>query len=72
MKRIASVTLPDGLEIDLLFEKGKLAYTFLHKGNNYGNAVKLPSKSIADIAGASLVLFTNAMETKKALDKPND
>jgi len=61
------VTLPDGLEIDVLFEKGKLAYTFQHNGQSYGNAVTLPSKSVSDIVAASLVLFTNAVETKKAL-----
>jgi hypothetical protein len=67
MKQITTITLPDNLDIDLLFEKGKLAYTFKHNGENYGNAVQLPSKSISDIAAACLVLFTNAMETKKAL-----
>lgn len=67
MKRIVTITLPDSLEVDLLFEKGKLAYTFLHDGKSYGNAVKLESKSVTDIASACLLLFTNAVETKKVL-----
>jgi hypothetical protein len=68
MKRVSQITLPDGLEVDVLFEKGTLAYTFVHNGQNYGNAVKLPSKSVSDIASACLILFTNAIETKKALN----
>lgn len=67
MKRISTITLPDNLEVDILFEKGKLAYTFVHNGQNYGNAVKLPSKTVTDIASACLILFTNAIETKKSL-----
>lgn len=67
MKQISTVTLPENLEIDLTFNNGFIAFTFLHKGKTYGNAVKLPSKSITDIASACVVLFTNAVETKKSL-----
>ena len=72
MKRIDQLTLPGNLEIDLLFENGKLAYTFTFDGKQYGNAVKLPSKKVADIVAASMVLFTNALETKKELDKTHE
>ena len=68
MTEIAKLSLPD-VEIDLLFNKGKLAYNFEHKGKMYGNAVKLPSRKITDIAAACLILFTNAVETKKKLDE---
>lgn len=67
MKKIAQLTLPDGLDIDLLFDNGKIAFTFVHNGQHYGNAIKLPSKSVIDIASVCLVLFTNAVETKKSL-----
>lgn len=67
MKRITTLTLPENLDIDILFEKGKLAYTFLHNGQSYGIAVKLKSKSVTEIAATCLVLFTNALETKKSL-----
>lgn len=68
MKRVSTITLPDGLEIDVLYEKGKLAYTFLHTdGKNYGNAIKLENTSIESIVSGCLVLFTNAVETKKSL-----
>ena len=67
MKAISQITLPDGLEIDLLYANGKLAYTFEHNSKSYGNAIALPSKSIVDIASACLILFTNAVDTKKTL-----
>ncbi len=63
------MVLPNGLEIELLFDKGKLAYTFTYEEQVYGNAVKLPSKSVADIASASMILFTNAIETYENLTK---
>lgn len=50
-----------------MFNKGKLAYSFVHEGKPYGTAVEVPSKSVVDIASASLVLFTSALETKAAL-----
>lgn len=68
MKRISTITLPGNLDIDILFEKGKLAYTFTHDGKPYGNAVRLESKKVSDIASACMVLFTNALDTKKALE----
>ena len=67
MKAISQITLPGNLDIDLLYANGKLAYTFEHEGKSYGNAVALPSKSIVDIASACLILFTNAIDTKKSL-----
>lgn len=67
MKSVSQITLPDGLEINVLYEKGKLAYTFTHEGKDYGNAVKLEKRSIQNIVNACLLLFTNAIETKKAL-----
>lgn len=69
MRKIVQLTLPDSLEIDLLFENGKLAYTFQYDGKSYGNAVKIPSRSVDDIASACLVLFTNAVETNRELKK---
>jgi len=71
MKRIDQLTLPNGLEIDLLFENGKLAYTFVHNDKTYGNAVKLPSRKVQDIASSCVVLFSNALSTKEMLVKQN-
>lgn len=68
MKQISQLILPDDLQIDILFDNGKLAYTFEYRDNTYGNAVKIPSKKVADIATACLILFTNALETKKKLE----
>lgn len=69
MKQISTITLPGGLDIDLLFDHGKLAYTFTKDEKSYGNAVKLESRKVNDVAIACVVLFTNALETKKALDE---
>lgn len=68
MKRISTITLPGNFDIDLMFDKGKLAYTFQYNNQNYGNAVKIESKKVSDIASACMVLFTNAMDTKSALE----
>lgn len=67
MKEISELTLPNGLSITLLFENGKLAFTFEHEEKTFGNAVELPSRKVVDIASACMVLFTNAVETKNAL-----
>lgn len=69
MTTIAQMTLPGDLDIDLMYGNGKLAYSFTHKEQPYGNSVKLPSKKVIDIASTCLILFTNALETKKELDK---
>ena len=39
MLKVQSFTLK-GLEIDLMYQKGNLAYTFKHNGQTYGIAVK--------------------------------
>lgn len=69
MHRVSQITLPNGLEIELYFHKGQLAYSFEYNGQSYGTKITLPSKSIIDIASACLVLFTNAEETYKELQK---
>jgi hypothetical protein len=69
MKSICQLTLPGDLDIDLMFDNGKLAYSFTFDGKPYGNAVKIPSKKVVDIASTCLILFANAFETKKELDK---
>lgn len=68
MKNVQQFILPDGLEINVFYQKGKLAYNFTHNGQSYGNAIRLEKKDIESIVGASLLLFTNAIETKKALN----
>lgn len=70
MKELLELTLPEGLDITLLFRNGKLGYTFEHDEKVYGTSVKIPSKKVADIAATCLVLFTNALETKRSLVKP--
>lgn len=68
MKKVSVITLPDNLEVNVFYEKGKLAYSFVHNGKDYGNAIKLDKKSVVNIINASLLLFTNAVETRQALN----
>lgn len=69
MHSISQLTLPDGLEIELLYKNGKLGYSFEHEGKPYGTKITLPSRSVLDIASSCLILFTNAQETFKELQK---
>lgn len=69
MHKVSQLSLPDGLEIELYYQKGQLAYSFDFEGKPYGTKVTLRSKSVLDIATACMVLFTNAQETYKELNK---
>ena len=69
MDEIKTLTLPQGFDIDILFKNGKIGYTFVWDGQNYGTAIKPQSKKVADIASACLLLLINAGETYKELQK---
>lgn len=51
-----------GEEIDVYFNKGKIAFTYEGAERRYENAITLPSKKTNDVIAASLLLFTNALE----------
>lgn len=69
MHRVSQITLPNGLEIELYYHKGQLAYSFEFEGKPYGTKVTLPTRTVLDIATCCLVLFTNAEETHSELTK---
>lgn len=69
MDEIKTLSLPQGFDIDLLYKNGKIGYTFVWKGQNYGTAIKPASKKVADIAVACLLLIINAGETYAELEK---
>ena len=69
MHEVAQLVLPGGLEIELYYRKGQLAYSFDFEGKPYGTKITLPSRTVVDIASACLILFTNAEETYKELQK---
>lgn len=71
MNEIITLTLPQGFDIDILFKNGKIGYTFVWNGQNYGTAIRPQSKKVADIAAACLLLLINANETYKELNKSN-
>jgi len=66
MKKIYTHSL-NGKDIDILFENGYVAYTFVHEGKNYGNKVKPEGKKTVDLVNATFQLITNAIETMDAL-----
>ena len=69
MEIIKTLTLPQGFDIDILFKNGKIGYTFVYNGQNYGTAIRPESRKVADIASACLLLIINAGETYKELQK---
>jgi hypothetical protein len=69
MHRVSQIILPNGVEIELYYQKGQLAYSFDFDGKPYGTKITLPSRTVLDIATSCLMLFTNAEETYKELTK---
>lgn len=70
MNRINTFTV-GGIDIDVLFQNGFLGYTFEFGGKPYGNKVKVKSKSVFDIASATILLVENALATHKKLQDEN-
>lgn len=69
MHKVSQLTLPEGLEIELYYQNGKLAYSFTYEDKPYGTKISLPDRTVLSIATACLMLFTNAQETYKELTK---
>lgn len=69
MDEIKTLTLSQGFDIDILFKNGKIGYTFVFNGQNYGTAIKPQSRKVADIAAACLLLIVNAEQTYRELQK---
>jgi hypothetical protein len=66
--KISTITIGD-FDIEITYNKGKLAYTFEYDGQSYGQATKLESKDVLTIASTVAVLIVNAIETRKELCK---
>lgn len=58
-----------GVDIDLMFQKRKLAYTLEIDGKRYGNAVDVKSRKTEDLVNATFLLLTNAVDTLDDLKK---
>ena len=56
-------------DIDIILNRGKLAYTFEIKGKRYGNSVKVAGKKSLDFVAASIALIINYLETREAAEK---
>ena len=69
MESVKTITFPQIGDIDILVKNGKIGYTFVYNGQNYGTAVTPASNDVADIAVACLLLITNAQETFRELER---
>lgn len=58
-----------GQDIDVLYNKGKIAYTFEIAGKKYGGAVKVEGRSHEALINATFALLINYLETKEAVEK---
>ena len=66
MTKISTLTYKDK-DIDMIYDKGNLAYTFEHEGKQYGYKIKLEKKGVLEVASVVALLFINAVETLEAL-----
>lgn len=66
--RVQTFTLK-GIDVDVMYNKGSLAYIFKKEGKEYGNAVKLKDKSIESIVASTFLLLSNALETYDKLNE---
>ncbi len=71
MDEVSTITLPIGIDVDILTKNGKIGYTFQVDGKNYGTAIRPKSRKIKDIVDACLLLLINAEETYKEITKAN-
>lgn len=61
-----------GVEVNVSFENGKLAYTFERGGKSYGNTVKVASALPSDVIAAAFLLAANAAESINGFDSKNE
>jgi len=59
----------DGQDVDVLFHKGKISYTFDLGSKKFGNAVQIKGRKTKDIIDATFCLLANFIETKNAASK---
>ncbi len=67
MDEVSTITLPIGIDVDILLKNGKIGYTFSYNGQNYGTAIRPKSRKVKDLVDACLLLLINAEETYKEL-----
>lgn len=50
-------------DVEIMYNRGKIAYTFEVNGRRFGNAVKVEGKKKMDIINAAFLLILNMHET---------
>lgn len=61
-----------GVEVNVSFDNGKLAYTFERDGKSYGNTLKVESALPADVISAAFLLAANAAESINGFDDKSE
>ena len=71
MKTQISTFTFNGQDIDVLYvpKIKELSYIFEHKGQRYGNAVKIEGAGVLPVMRATMCLLINYIETKEATQK---
>lgn len=64
--KVQSFTLK-GIDIDIMYNRGSLAYTFLYDGKTYGISLKVETKTIENIVACTFQLLTHALESLEAI-----
>lgn len=61
-----------GKDIEVTYNNGFLAYTFMFNDQPYGQKMKPESKKVLDIASCTYLLLINALETMEQLEKDDN
>lgn len=69
--KVQSFTLKD-LEVDIMYNKGHLAYTFMKDGKSYGIKLKLEKRTVENIVACTFQLLTHALGSFEALKQENE
>lgn len=56
-----------GVQVDVTFKKGFIAYTFELDGKSYGQKIKLSNRSTMEAVSATALLIINASDSIEAL-----
>jgi hypothetical protein len=57
----------NGQDIELLLNRGKIAYTFYYNDKRYGQSVKIAGRRKLDVVNACMALLINYLETYDAV-----
>jgi hypothetical protein len=59
----------NGHDVELLLNRGKIAYTFFYNDKRYGQSVRIAGTKKLDVVNACMALLINYLETYDAVQK---